>query len=228
MASAFGYERRPAGIRGPGDRFDAAHLRAIGQPRTVIDVGVGSGTPALYEAFRGAHFVLIEPLEEYRGAIDGILSEVDGRAIFRAVGDREGTVDLHVDREDPRLSSLFERTPLTRSPTHRVERRQVEMSTLDAVLAPLDSLETPILLKLDTEGNELAALRGARSLLERASTVICEVSIARRFDGGYQFEELSGLLGERGFGLFSILYVAHAPGERRPRFADVVFTKIGS
>jgi hypothetical protein len=45
-----------------------AQYRSLGlSPATVIDVGVGPGTPELYAAFPGVRLVLVEPLEERRG-----------------------------------------------------------------------------------------------------------------------------------------------------------------
>src|SRR4051812_47949555 len=46
------------------------HFRKCGaQPATVIDVGVGIGTFALYEAFPEATHVLVEPLSEFKDDI---------------------------------------------------------------------------------------------------------------------------------------------------------------
>lgn len=42
------------------------HIKSLGfNPKTVIDVGVATGTPPLYEAFPDAYFVLFEPTAEF-------------------------------------------------------------------------------------------------------------------------------------------------------------------
>jgi len=53
--------------------------------------------------------------------------------------------------------------------------------------------------------------------------VIIEVSIAKRFDEGYEFEDIISFMKESGFFLFSFLKLTHRMGELRPRFADIVF-----
>jgi hypothetical protein len=80
-------------------------------------------------------------------------------------------------------------------------------------------------LKIDTEGHELKALQGARSLLQMTEFVIIEVSIAERFDEGYEFEDIILFMKENGFFLFSFLKFMHRMGELRPRFADVAFKR---
>jgi hypothetical protein len=83
-------------------------------------------------------------------------------------------------------------------------------------------------LKIDTEGNELAALEGANLLLQSTDFVIAEVSIAKRFENGYEFEELINLMGKNGFSVLSFLHIEHEENEISPRFADVVFSRKGA
>ena len=99
------------------------------------------------------------------------------------------------------------------------------MTTLDGLLNPLDALERPLILKIDTEGNELNVLRGADLLLASTDFVIAEASIAKRFENSYEFDEMIAFMAGRGFKLFSILSITHPANELRPRFADVVFEK---
>jgi hypothetical protein len=63
------------------------------------------------------------------------------------------------------------------------------------------------------------------SLLRATGAVIAEVSIAERFEGGYEFEDLVRFMSAHGFRLSSFLSVTHQRGELRPRFADVLFTR---
>jgi FkbM family methyltransferase len=204
--------------------FNARHLSTICNPRTVFDVGVADGTPELYEAFPKAHFVLVEPVAEYAGAIEQIRQKYDSRVFFKAVGSTPGEAEFTVDHDDPQKSSLQTRASLTRR-EHTLTKRKVEITTLDTILRECGDLHDPILLKIDTEGHELDALRGATELLRRADTVIAEVSVAKRFEGGYRFEDVLLFMRERGFRLVDILSIAHADGELEPHHMDVVFKK---
>lgn len=204
--------------------FDPSYLARIDQPQTVIDVGVGYGTYSLYEAFPHAKFILVEPLREYDRVIEEIAKEYNCDTIHKAVGDQEGVREITVDTKDLEKSSFAARTPLTAT-GNQLEKRLIEVITLDSILAKASSLKRPILLKIDTEGYELSALQGSKSLLQITDTVIAEVSIAKRFEEGYEFEDLILFMKENGFYLFTVLGITHAIGELRPRFADIVFKR---
>ncbi len=82
-----------------------------------------------------------------------------------------------------------------------------------------------MLLKLDTEGNELDALLGANECLKQCDVVIAEVTIGGRFDGGYNFEDIVCLLRDSGFTVHSILGMNEPPKALRQRYADVLFVR---
>ncbi|HEU5228402.1 MAG TPA: FkbM family methyltransferase [Ktedonobacteraceae bacterium] len=80
---------------------------------------------------------------------------------------------------------------------------QVDITTLDA-WAVGKELVRPILLKLDLEGNELAALRGADKLLDQIDFVFIEISFILLRDGQPTFREIFDLLWDRGFELIDV------------------------
>ncbi|MEW6404723.1 MAG: FkbM family methyltransferase, partial [Chloroflexota bacterium] len=169
--------------------FNSSFLSQLGKPRTVIDVGVGYGTHALYEAYPQARFILVEPLREYKDAIDKILKKYDCTVIYKAVGDAEGIQEFFVDVQDLQRSTFAGRTALT-STGDPIEKRTIEVTTLDTICREIPGIEQPILLKIDTEGHELSVLKGAGALLQIVDMVIAEVSVAERFEGSYEFEDL--------------------------------------
>ena len=204
--------------------FRASYLARICAPGTVFDVGVGRGTEELYRAFPKARMLLIEPLTEHRQALERIAGKYDCRIIDKAVGSRCGRAEISVDRGDPHKSSLGRRTVPAASGSS-LTTRSVEMTTLDQILRENPDLESPFLLKIDTEGHELEVVEGAGELLQRTEVVIAEVSVAERFEKGYRFEEFVAAMSAHGFRVFDFLrvrYVKRAPGTR---FADVVFRK---
>ncbi|MCY3763204.1 MAG: FkbM family methyltransferase [Gemmatimonadetes bacterium] len=212
--------RRNGLVRG----FRAPYLARICRPATVFDVGVGRGTDELYRAFPEARVLLIEPLAEYRQALERISRKYDCRIIDKAVGSRCGQAEIAVDTGDPHKSSFGRRTG-PGAPGGSLASRTVEMTTLDRILREHPDLEPPFLLKIDTEGHELEVVEGADELLRRTEVVIAEVSVAERFEEGYRFEEFVAAMGARGFRVFDFLrvrYLKKAPGTR---FADIVFKK---
>ena len=53
------------------------HVSRLGfRPQTVIDVGVADGTFELYRAFPNAKHLLIEPLEEFKPALERITRQL--------------------------------------------------------------------------------------------------------------------------------------------------------
>lgn len=204
--------------------FSPSYLAELCQPATVIDVGVGYGTYPLYEAFPKAKFVLVEPLRDYEDAISNIARKYDCAVFYKAVSDAPGMLEISVETKNLQKSSFADRTPLTRT-GHQVEKRVIEVTTLDDIYGECPSLQQPILLKIDTEGHELKALQGARTLLRVAEIVIVEVSIAKRFEESYEFEDIILFMRESGFYVLTFLSITHRQGELRPRFADVVFKR---
>ncbi len=204
--------------------FQPTFLAKICQPQTVIDVGVGYGTVALYKAFPGAKFILVEPLIEYKSAIEKVMKNYDYVVYYKAVSDTSGRQEFIVDTKDFETSSLEVRTSLTTTGNF-LEKRVVEVTTLDDIFSESLSIKRPILLKIDTEGHELKALQGANILLQATDIVIAEVSIAKRFEDSYEFEELLLFMKEHGFYLLTFLNITHLDGELRPRFADIVFKR---
>ena len=204
--------------------FHSSYLARICQPQTVFDVGIGYGTYALYEAFPNAKFILVEPLRHYEDAIEEIARKYDCDVFYKAVSDTDGFRRITVDTKDLEKISFATRTSLTRT-GNRLEEQEVEVTTLDKILGKYPNLKRPILIKIDTEGHELKVLQGSTSLLQITDVVIAEVSIAKRFEDSYQFEDLVLFMKEHGFYLLSFLDITHAGGELRPRFADIVFKR---
>jgi FkbM family methyltransferase len=204
--------------------WSPAHLRRFGlAPATLIDVGVGRGTPALYEAFPDARLILVEPLAEFEPDLERILAARPGRAILTAVGSAEGRRTIRVESGNRLKSSLFERTPLTA--TGMVgEEREIPVTTLDQLLNE-NEFPAPIGLKIDTEGFELEVIEGASRLLERTLFVIAEVSVAARFEGGYTFADLVGALQQRGFAAVDLLEVSRSRRSPGARYVDVLFVR---
>ena len=197
-------------------KFTAHYLRRFSfKAETLFDVGVGTGTPELYRLFQGRKLVLIDPLADTPERIRKRWPALAFDFIAAALGGREGSAFLNITRTLSK-TGLAERTALTAEEI--VERRRVRLTTLDQILAQ-SSYPAPFGLKLDAEGFELEILRGGTKALEQTEFVIAEVSIKKRFVGGYRFSDIVGFLGERGFELIDILNF----GPATQRFYDCLF-----
>jgi FkbM family methyltransferase len=102
--------------------------------------------------------------------VDAALSDDIGTAILELHGDSRFT-KLHGDSRLAKLDTSAD-THFHRDmqPTGRIE---VPVSTLDT---QLETLKAPALVKMDIEGSEAAALRGAKQLMTAVRpTLICEL-----------------------------------------------------
>ena len=201
----------PENLRKPG--FD---------PATIIDVGVASGTPALYRAFPDAHIVLIEPLREYLPDLERLHAELGAEYVLTAVGAKPGSATIEVDREGLIFSSMLPRVPPP--PAERLEQREIPVTTLDALLAER-GWQGPFGLKMDVEGFEHHVIEGAPRLLGETQFVIAEVSVKKRFENSYSFAEFVALMDVRGFRLCDILDLPKVAAFRELRFTNVMFRR---
>jgi FkbM family methyltransferase len=201
--------------------WSRANLRKHGlRPATLIDVGVGHGTPELYAAFPEAHHVLLEPLQEFEGSLRSHIRERGGEYMLAAVGSENGEVEIRVDKEIPWMSSVIESVGREQS----FDVRRVPMRTLDSLMDER-GWNAPFGLKIDTEGFEEEVVAGAERLLEQTQFVIAEVSVMRRYAEGGRLAEFVEAMARRGFILYDILD-AQKPDPAGPiYFMDVLFRR---
>jgi FkbM family methyltransferase len=212
----FGYEIKKKDAHG----FNAGYLSRICSPKTVFDVGIGYGTHELYKAYPKADFFLVEPLKEFKSVLEEISTKVNSKIYYKALGDTIGIKEINVEA-NPELSSLKER-PKRDVPS---KKRKVDVTTFDAILKENLNIESPILIKIDTEGCELEVLKGAENLLELTDIVIAEVSISKRFENSYAFEDLIIFMKEKNFIVFDFLTVCPCGGKPGTNLVDIVFKK---
>jgi len=82
-----------------------------------------------------------------------------------------------------------------------VGQEPVSVRRLDAVMPGLGLAETPVHLKIDTQGYELNVLKGTGAALSRVHTVEVELSLVPLYKDGPEFEEVYGWLAGQGFHL---------------------------
>lgn len=170
-------------------------LHALGlRPRTVLDGGanIGQFARAAAETFPTARVVSFEPLPDIAARLREHLADLERvRIIESALGPEAGTTRFF--RTDYSLASS------ALQPTHaEAHQTEVPVGRLDDLLVG-EPLESPVLLKLDLQGYELAALSGAEDTLRQAHHVLLEVAFEEEYVGEPRFDELNAFLGARGF-----------------------------
>ena len=164
------------------------------RPATVLDGGanVGQFARAAAETFPDAHVVAVEPLPDVAAALARNLADVPQTRVEQtALGAGAGTLRFY--RTDYSLASSALR-PLGGA----AEEVEVPVARLDD-LVDADTLARPVLLKLDLQGYELEALRGAEAVLAVADHVLLEVAFEAGYEGEATFGVLDAFLRDRGF-----------------------------
>jgi len=174
----------PFGVRWEDD------LRYYLQPRAMrvaFDVGAHRGETALtlLRAFPGAQVHSFEPLPENFAALEQATTGAGARTVNAAVSDRSGTVTIARGRSTQH-ASLHGGGPGV----------EVTAVTIDEYMQEhrIDRID---LLKIDTEGNEEAVLRGSLRHLEdgKIEFVLCECDFTTRPDEPHgDFRTILGLL----------------------------------
>jgi len=229
----FGYELKETGrpLRGP--RAFLTYIDRKGfHPRTLVDIGVASGTPWLYESFPEAYLILIEPNADFTSQLEEICTRYHGEFHIFAAGARELSATLNVDRQTPSSSSLLSISPslrrmlgTNRGPTPR-EEKAVPVRPLDSVYRK--ALEEPILIKIDTEGYEDNVIAGAEKFLSHAEIVIAEVNIRKRFEGSYHFGDFIEIMKAKNFNFFDIIDLGQFGIDGPLMYMDAVFVRENS
>jgi FkbM family methyltransferase len=201
--TALGLEvrRTSAGVRRTLPQV-LGHYRDLGfRAGTVIDVGVAAGTPELYAAFPGAQLLLVEPLEEYRGALEQIARQRPAHVVLAAAGPEAGTMEIAVHRV-PACSSML---GPHRGDGADVSWRSIPTVRIDDLVSEL-GLPGPYVLKVDVEGAELRVLEGATTLLEAAELVLLEVSLFELVPGAPQLHDVVAGMHRYGFAVADIYH----------------------
>ena len=176
------------------------NLRQLGlEFRTVIDVGVARGTPGLYKVLPEAVYHLVEPSPDARPHVERLLREINGDYHAVAAGAEDGAVAFF-NHDDISGSSLYAQVEGEALDGQRIE---VPMRRLDSLL-PCD-MARPVLLKVDTQGHELAVIEGARELLPTIDAVILETSMMEFRTGIPIFHEVIAAMAARGFVVYDLL-----------------------
>lgn len=219
LLGALGKEIRP--LHAPTHAF--AHALDLLQPHisphTVIDVGVATGTPELYRAFRGVAWLLVEANPLFQEALNALAEQLDAvvEPVFCGAERSQTTFNVF---SDPRKSSALQ--PVR--DLQLAERITVPVEPLDA-LVDKHALPAPFVLKIDVEGAELDVLRGASGTLAHCDAVIVEASVMPRFEGGAEFADVVCALQQAGFAVFDIAAGVNHPQSGYLNHVDVFFVR---
>jgi FkbM family methyltransferase len=98
------------------------------------------------------------------------MNELPGKMENYAVGDRVGTADLLFPEDATWLGTIVNETAEGLKPHHKLKKIRVPVTTIDDYVSKNGIV--PDLIKIDTEGNEINVLYGARNVLQKNHPLI--------------------------------------------------------
>jgi FkbM family methyltransferase len=199
-------ESSPAGNRPPADVGSYfGTLRILFEKgvryATVIDLGCADGHFFLINhlrgVFAGACPINVDANSLYEPSLKEIKELLGGDYVVAAAADHIGETEM-TSGAHPYWSSLRPEGDLYWARINGMSQGKVRVPvvTVDSLAERFD-LQPPFLLKLDIQGAEIAALRGARETLKKTDVVICESDLD-------DFPETNRFLEEAGFALYDL------------------------
>jgi FkbM family methyltransferase len=197
----------------------------------IVDVGANRGQfmESALSAFPDAVFYCFEPLP---AAFSVLESNVKIRNAGKvnlynmAVGDTEGTIDMHLHVDHDVSSSLLLTTQSTAQlyPVTNSQRViQVPITTLDSALnIPRVQQERDLLVKIDVQGYEDRVIKGGAQTIGRAKAVIIEINVESLYEGQPEFVDLALQLKRLGLRYAGNMRQSYAP-DGRVVFLDAIF-----
>lgn len=221
----------PAGVITQSPSFDGriANMINIGfSPQCIFDCGasVGQWSYKVSNLFPGAQIVAIEPnnlvIEKAREQLKSVKPQVIIEQC--AIGASQGKAFLNIwDNEHTKMSGSSLKDHVQGEPRNRME---VQIDTLDNICQR--HRLTPDLVKLDLQGGELDALKGARQILQNTEVIISEFGCLQAYIDRTTPFDLMRVMYDHDYCLYDIIDLIYRPYDNALTGGDFIFVKNSS
>lgn len=193
------------------------------RPRRIVDGGanIGDFAQCAGKIFAKAKIHLVDPQPACRNSLARLAQDQRFQLHTVALGAEDAFTDLAIDPAGVTTGAHVLPNAQTPSTSRHV---RIAMARLDTLLESEITIEDRTLLKLDLQGWELEALKGAERTLKQIEVILTEVSF---FAQAYEppIETLVGFLDERGFALHDIAALAARRRDNRGHQGDFLFVR---
>ena len=229
VASLFGFEvyrtgthaRLSQGI-GSLDKLLRTIARAGVQPECILDVGANKTNWSRVAAnvFPNARFILIEPQQEMLPNLKAFCAEhPNSRYVLAGAGAQPGEL-VQTIWDDLEGSSFLPPTDASKAG----KQRKTPIVTIDSVLE--EEKYIPAVTKLDIQGFELEALKGASKLFGQTECFILEVSLHEYVRGMPSPYQVIEFMHQRGYEVYDICDYSHRPLDGALGQMDIGFGRV--
>lgn len=194
------------------------------QPTTIVDVGayIGDWARMAHNFFPRVPIVMIDGNPQNDAALCSAAKTIGADAKhFIALLGSEKAEKVTLFQNATGTSVLRELT------SYKTTQVELPMLTLDGLLTD-ESLDGPLLLKLDVQGFELEVLRGGERLLAESELVLLEVSTLPFNEGAPCFADVIRFMSDHNFHVFDFCGQARRHSDEALFQIDVLFANRNS
>lgn len=222
-------------VLSPHDWLDgiARHLPEHADRVVMVDGGAHDGLMAqrFRKRFPNLEVHAFEPNADLFPMLKRNLADIPGSCHNEALGDTSGTSRMFINNS-PMTSSLLPRGEYGEKyfddVTQLRETRQIQTTTLDQWFdkARGAGLTRVDILKLDLQGYEAQALRGAARLLKSGvRCVVTEVNFVPIYDGSALFGDIDTIMRGYGYRLFNLYNLATKQSDGQLNGGDALYIR---
>jgi FkbM family methyltransferase len=195
-------------------------------PKAILDVGAncGSWSRLAKSVYPDANFYLIEPQAEMEEQLADFTKEfTDSEYFLNGAGAKNEVLTLTLWDDLAGSSFLPDEDE---SLLEEGRQRKVEIVTIDGLIQE-NRIEIPDLMKLDIQGFELEALKGANKTFGHTEVYIIETSLFSFSDvpGMPMFSEVVNFMLERDYVVYDLAGFARRPLDGALGQCDICFVK---
>lgn len=197
---------------------------------SILDVGANEGQFAskLLNLGYTGHIYSFEPLHAiYSKLHKKTAGYSNWSAINMGVGSKEEELVINV-AENFESSSILEvdnKSIEVEPATRTTHQEKIKVTTIDAFIAGHKNLNNEVLLKLDIQGYEMEALKGALENLNRFKLIQVELSFVQVYKGGPLYKEVINFLEEKNYEFFTFIPAFVDSKTGRMLQADGIFVR---
>lgn len=225
MAESSRDQMLPGGVDRPiaNTRMFLEDIKARGFcPSGIIDVGAnhGSWTRLALSIFPKARVIMIEPQEEMKDELEGLCRSYESVEYIKAGAGKASGELVQTIWEDLQGSSFIPEVNLDKLADRT--QRLTPMITLDELLSERKSF-VPDLVKLDIQGFELEALKGASSAFGITEVFILETSLYQFMNAMPTTSDCVRFMHDNGYELYDITEYLRRPYDGALGQVDLAF-----